>query len=229
VSEPHRINAGLDRVGQLVARNAALREIDAARVADGSPIEADDLAAARAEGLGAARAALWRRIIPQRYHTASLADWSGEVGDDLAEWAANPDGRNLLLLGPVGTGKTHAAVAACRPAHDRGLDVAYWPTGKLLDVLRPTDGPDRIEIDDVVDVDRLILDDVGVERPTDWTAERLDLIIDGRWAEVRPTVLTTNLRLDALRERLGARGYDRLTGSAIALQLSGDTRRRTAR
>lgn len=228
MSEPENLAAKLDRVGRVIERRAELRAVDAERIRDGARIEDDDLAAARAEGVAAVRGSLWRREIPERFHRATLGDWTGDVLDALTDWSTNPDGRNLVLLGPVGTGKTHAAIAACRAAHDAGLDVEYWPTARLLDVLRPS-GPEQVEIRDVVDVDRLILDDLGVERPTDWTAERLNLVIDGRWAERRPTVITTNLPADALRDRLGERNYDRLTGDAVALRLTGTSRRKATR
>lgn len=220
----------LARIGDLMARRDEHAERDAAarRLREGSWIDDEDLADARFVSHTTARDVLWRRIIPQRFHAASLDSLDGETVDQIHGWAERPAGRSLVLLGPVGVGKTWAALAACRPAHDAGLDVAYWPTGMLLDVLRPSSTAE-VEIADVIDVDRLILDDLGVERPTDWTAERLDLIIDGRWRDERPTVVTSNLAPDALRAQIGDRTFDRIMGDAVILRLSGRSRRRTPR
>jgi hypothetical protein len=217
----------LTRIGDLVARREAARAEEAARrLTEGSWIDDDDLADARHVSIEAARDDLWRRIVPQRHHGATLDGLPDGIAAVVRDWSDRPAGRSLVLLGSVGSGKTWAALAACRPAHDRGLDVAYWPTGLLLDVLRPG-STTQVEIADVIDVDRLVLDDLGMERPTDWTAERLDLIIDGRWREERPTVVTSNLSPEDLRAQIGERSFDRIMGDAVLIRLTGRSRRRT--
>lgn len=193
---------------------------------DGAPIEADELAEARRLGLSATLDARWHAIIPQRFHRAALTDLAGVVERELAEWAFDPRGRNLIITGPVGTGKTHAAVAACRPAHDRGLDVAFLPVIELLDALRPSGPGDDVSISDVAAIDRLILDDLGAQRDTDWTHERLEAVINRRWLEERPTIITTNLDGKALAERFRESTFSRLVGGAVTLRLSGADRRR---
>jgi DNA replication protein DnaC len=190
------------------------------------------------------RDALWtaRRPgqIPRKFLDANLADFRGEPEDvrsDLNGWAVRPDGRNLLILGPVGVGKSRAAVAACRRSHfhdDQTVD--FWPVVELLDHLRPGGPPDAL--DRVMGVDVLILDDLGAERPTDWTFERLYALVNRRWLEELPTVATTNLpgsRRTAptghdgptLDEVLGDRMFSRLVGGAVVVRLSGPDRRRT--
>jgi len=170
----------------------------------------------------------WARSIPSRFVWATLADFTDqlpEVRDSLHDWSENPAGRNLVLLGPVGTGKTHAAVAAVRAAHDRGADVAFAPVVELLDELRPG-GPEHA-LAEYAHADVLVLDDLGSERPTEWTGERLYALINRRWLEERPTVATTNLDPDPLREAVGDRVFSRLVGNdAVVLRLTGKDRRR---
>jgi len=186
----------------------------------------DDLAEVRALGFARARSVRWAKVAPARFADAELTDFDGRaVYDDLVEWAHRPAGRNLVLIGPIGVGKSRAALAACRPAHDAGLEVRYHLVAEALDLLRPG-GPEDA-LDALAECDRLILDDLGSERPTDWTAERLGILIDRRWREERPLVVTTNLDPNELAAVLGPRSYSRIVGdSAVVLRLTGHDRRR---
>lgn len=189
------------------------------------------------------REALWlaRRPgqIPKKFLTAELSDFRHEdpkVRETLNDWAVNPAGRNLLTLGSVGTGKSRAAVAACRRSHfHHDQTVEFWPVVELLDRLRPGGPPDALE--QAMRADMLILDDIGAERPTDWTAERLYALVNRRWLEERPTIGTTNLPLTrrsaglgyegpVLDEVIGDRMFSRLVGGASLVLLSGPDRRR---
>lgn len=191
----------------------------------------DEIEAATLLGYERSRAIRWARVAPARFADADLADFAGRpFHSDLAEWAVLPAGRNLVLFGPVGVGKSRAALAACRPANDNGLEVRYLLVAEALDLLRPG-GPDGA-LDDLSGCDRLILDDLGSERPTDWTAERLGILLDRRWRDERPTVVTTNLELDSDDARneilaaLGPRSYSRVVGDgALVLRLTGPDRR----
>lgn len=193
--------------------------------------DADDIEAATAFGYERARAIRWARVAPARFSSADLADFEGRpFHPDLVGWSQDPDGRNLLLFGPVGTGKTRAALAACRAANDAGLEVRYLLVAEALDLLRPG-GPEGA-LDDLSACDRLILDDLGSERPTDWTAERLGILLDRRWRDERPTAITTNLELDqddarnSILAALGPRSYSRVVGDgALVLRLTGHDRR----
>lgn len=193
------------------------------------PDDYDDLPAAVGSMMADRRQATWQRAIPNRFLWAHLDDLDPAEAAKVGEWAADPRGRNLLLLGPVGVGKSHAAVAAVRPAHfDHGSDVRFLPVVELLDLLRPG-GPDGA-LYDLADTDVLVIDDLGTERATDWTDERLYAVINRRWLEERPTVATTNLEPKALREALGARTYSRLVGNCAAVvTLTGPDRRRQRR
>jgi DNA replication protein DnaC len=193
------------------------------------PIDAEELERVRRAGVDELRAARWHATCPQRFHRATL-DWIAEehgqqVVDDLLEWSHHPQGRNLVLLGPVGTGKTAAALLAVKPHHAAGLDVRFLPVVELLDQLRPG-GPEGA-LYDLADVDRLVVDDLGSEKPTEWTAERLYALLNRRWLEELPTIATANLAPNDLEEALGPRTFSRLVGSdAVVLRLAGHDRRR---
>lgn len=168
----------------------------------------------------------WRRLMPARFADATVDDLSGDVATTVAAWRTDPT-RNLLLLGAVGTGKTHAAAAAARAAHDAGWGVLFLPVAELLDRLRPGGDPDLL--DRCAACSLLVLDDLAVERPSDWTAERLYVLINRRWLDRRPTIATANLDRDALEAAVGPRIYSRLVHDALAVSLGGRDRRRRPR
>lgn len=165
----------------------------------------------------------WIRLAPSRFLTADLDDFEGMARDTAAEWVENPRGRNLILLGPVGTGKTHLALATCR--RQIGVrECRFYPVGEMLDLLRPG-GPER-GLEALLWMDTLIIDDLGTEKATDWTAERLFIVINRRWMEERPVVATSNLPVPELKTALGERTFSRLVGNeAVVVTLSGKDRR----
>lgn len=170
----------------------------------------------------------WQGVVPARFAEATLADLADQppaLRNAVTEWATAPQGRNLVLLGPVGTGKTHAMAAACRARHLAGDSVLFTPVVELLDDLRPGGCGHSMARATATDV--LALDDLAAERDTDWTAERLYALVNRRWMEKRPTVVTTNLDPDALAAAVGERMFSRLVGSeAVVARLAGADRRR---
>lgn len=140
------------------------------------------------------------------------------------------DGRQgLYLFGPPGTGKTHVAAgalkarirAACRPG-------AFRIVPELALCLRRA--AKRHEDEDLIEhlsnADALVLDDLGVERVTDFVAESLYLLIDRRWRDDRRgLIVTSNLSLDQLASRIGDRLASRIAGLCRVIKLDGSDRR----
>lgn len=178
------------------------------------------------------RQAQWRRAIPRRFHAADLADVTGrhggEAGDTLGSWLRRVDERpNLLLFGPVGVGKTHAAVATVRVLHERGATVAFWPVTSLLEATSPGGQDPAGAMASAVEAEVLILDDLGAERDTEWAAERVYEVVNRRWLDAVPTVVTSNAPgPDGLQEAVGERVWSRLQHEAVALRLTGADHRR---
>jgi DNA replication protein DnaC len=115
----------------------------------------------------------------------------------------------LLLRGPYGAGKTHLAAAAVGALVERGQHAVYGYVPDLLDSLRQV-----IERNDqefltffhaLRDVPWLVLDDLGVERTTEWVEERLTQIFNHRADHELPLLVTTNARLEDLPPRIAAR------------------------
>lgn len=171
----------------------------------------------------------WQAVIPRRFWSARMTDFGEPLRPDLETWAGDDDRGNLVLFGAVGVGKTHAGIAACRPVFGAGAMLTFLPVGELLDQLdwRRTDSARALER--LCQVDLLIVDDLGAERSNEWTGERLYLVINRRWLDGLPTVVTTNLTLGGdgeLCAAVGERTYSRLAHGALSLELTGKDHRR---
>lgn len=125
-------------------------------------------------------------------------------------------GQGLVLMGKSGTGKTHLACAIANSLKNKyRVQFAYVPT--LLEKMRKG----IIELEPLIHADLLILDDLGSERESAWTTERLLIIVDGRLTNCKPTVYTTNYEAEDLEKRLGMRLTSRILGHNVALLLHG--------
>lgn len=145
------------------------------------------------------------------------------------EFAQQPRGW-LLLFGACGVGKTHLAAAAANLALDRGEPVLFAVVPDLLDHLRATFGPssevaydERFEL--VRTVPLLILDDLGTESATAWAREKLYQIVNHRYNQELPTIITSNRAPDSLDQRVVSRMYQRAFAGEI-LRISAEDYRR---
>lgn len=137
----------------------------------------------------------------------------------------------VFMRGTVGTGKTHLAQATGTAWLEarKGM-VLFRVVADLLDELRSTQASDSvIGLVDVLEkyasVSLLILDDIGVDRPTEFAKEQLFKLIDRRYRNQLPTVVTSNVHLDDVAERIGERLVSRLSSGELSISAS-DMRRR---
>ena len=128
------------------------------------------------------------------------------------EFAEHPDGW-LVMLGGVGTGKTHLAAAIGNRRLELGEPAIFIVVPDLLDHLRSTFSPNsETQFDELFESVRtaslLILDDLGTQTTTPWAAEKLFQILNSRYMMRLPTVITTNVPLEDLGDRLASRMAD---------------------
>lgn len=174
--------------------------------------------------------------VPDRYRDATvdvpeLADWAAHLIDAAAQ-AQVPSivrGPSLLISGPVGTGKTHAAYAALRHL---ALSGAYcrWQAVTCADLygrLRPRHGVDsEAEFSAVTHARVLLLDDLGQAKQSEWTEDVNYRLINHRYERRLPTLFTTNLGPRDLLAALGERVVSRLAEMTTRVVLEGPDRRR---
>lgn len=143
--------------------------------------------------------------------------------------------KGLFFIGPPGIGKSHLATAILRQAIEtRGARGLFYDVRELLRVIRSTfsDGAALGEMGvlrPVMEVDLLVLDDLGAEKSSEWVGETLNLVVNTRYNENRTTIFTSNYDvndekpddIDALQYRVGFRMYSRLREMCEFLRFEG--------
>lgn len=122
---------------------------------------------------------------------------------------------NMLMVGGVGTGKTHLANACVINLYDNNKSCVRI---NMIDMIRDVkktwskdcDYSESDVIEYFVDRDLLIIDEVGIQFGSDTEKMIIFDIINGRYEECLPTVIISNLSIDGVKEIIGERCIDRL-------------------
>jgi DNA replication protein DnaC len=151
---------------------------------------------------------LGERFNECKFDSFSLRDGSEKVAKMANDYAMNfpvYGGDSLLIWGEPGNGKSHLAASVCHVIQERGYIPVFQTMPELLERIRSTfrgKAESEKEIMDALrDCDLLVLDDIGAEKVTDWVLEVLFRIIDGRYRQKKPTLLTTNFSPQELLKR----------------------------
>ena len=180
------------------------------------------------------------RSIPTNLKSACFDNFDHGEDQDAFQavwiWAKNPKG-NLILWGKPGNGKSHLGVAALKQILVNSVPnrmmrtVEFIKVYALIDKLRRAQRdsdddppPGHYAPQDYAVIPNLILDDVGVERPTEFCLESLYGILDTRLERSRPTLITSNLHPDKVGERLGDRLASRIFSGKV-IEMKGRDRR----
>ena len=151
---------------------------------------------------------------------------------DLDHLVAEDKRRGLALMGAPGNGKTSIAVAVARQyakATNGRQSIKFAHINDLLESVKVTWGEDQEDmsiVDLVRGCDLLLLDDLGQQRVTEWSAGQVRELLQYLWGEDRQCVITTNFDLSGLSDTLGAdASMSRLLGHCAVVQLTGYDRR----
>jgi DNA replication protein DnaC len=149
----------------------------------------------------------------------------------------------LLFTGGVGTGKTHLAAGIAKAIAARGFSPLFVDVRELLQRLRHSYDPGAQETEDgimapIFRANLVVIDELGAQRPTEWTFETIELLIGGLYNRMVPTIVTTNLanlppgggqangyeraaRAETLGDRIGARMFSRLQQMCRPIEING--------
>lgn len=155
-----------------------------------------------------------------------IDNYKGRINDP----GSPSHGKGLYFSGSVGTGKTHLAIGTLHALTATGVTTLAIRSGELFNRLRETYNAESKEKEQVVmtlytTVDILLIDDLGKERPTDWSMEKLYQIIEARYMAKRPIFITCNYTDEELIARLTPKDNraDTKTAEAIVSRLRGCT------
>jgi DNA replication protein DnaC len=194
--------------------------------------------------------------IPRRYEHCELSNYDTDfpgahpsladahfLASNFAKKCDPRGDKGLLIIGTIGTGKTHLAVGVIKELIlNRGISCLFYDYRELLkqiqnsynstvqttelDVLRP-----------VFETDVLVLDELGAVKPTEWVWDTVSLILNTRYNDNRTTIITTNfddqppagsmsaakaaVRGETLGDRIGERMRSRLHEMCRIITLEG--------
>lgn len=137
------------------------------------------------------------------------------------------EGRGLLLSGNTGIGKTFAACEIVNGLIDRGFRCYVTNFARLLNALQGT--YDRQElIDGLSRYQLIVIDDLGVERTTEFAVEQVYNIVDSRYRSGLPMIITTNLSLQEIKRPTSyayKRIYERILERCLPIDVDGQNER----
>jgi DNA replication protein DnaC len=132
-------------------------------------------------------------------------------------------GHNFLFYGNPGLGKTFLSNCIAKELLEKNISVIYKTYNDLLYLIKSNMFSDsKVNIDDLLSVDFLIIDDLGAENTTDFAVEQLFYIINSRLLNAKKFLISTNLNLEALSNVYSKRLFSRIVGTSKIFKFFGD-------
>jgi DNA replication protein DnaC len=107
------------------------------------------------------------------------------------------DGKGVLLIGPIGVGKTHLAVGILQALIvERGAKGLFVDYRDLLKQVQNSYGRNDLSEKEILapvfESEVLVIDELGAAKPTDWVWDTVAHILNTRYNDRRTTIITTN-------------------------------------
>jgi DNA replication protein DnaC len=143
--------------------------------------------------------------------------YAQKIAEKLKEMPKNA-GIIAAFVGMSGTGKDHLAASIFDYVYSPGLKVIHTSVMKMSRVIRGADKQQQI-IDEYTDVDLLIINEVGVQKVSDFERQFLYEVINDLYRNMKSCLLISNEEEDDFRACLDfaekSRVWDRLGGRVI--------------
>ena len=214
---------------------------------------------------------LQQACIPARYEHCELAEFVTKTSGSnpsleaallaaesfVKEYPVEKTG--LLLIGPIGVGKTHLAVGILKELVLRkSVPCLFYDYRELLKEIQNSYNPtvnttEMAILQPVFEAEVLVLDELGAVKPTEWVWDTVSLILNTRYNNKRTTIITTNfadqppamvdsardvtarnqatraLREETLGDRIGERMRSRLHEMCRKVEMKGSDFRQRVR
>jgi DNA replication protein DnaC len=169
-------------------------------------------------------------MIPSRYKTAHLEEFSVSVTVPVLSWIADPK-EILFVTGPSGCGKTHLLCAIVNHIITDNQRAAYVVSPDISLQLRESfgEGFDLVESEkDIITRYRKNIvgafDDIAANKCTEYVAESWYAIINYRYQNCVPSIYASNHGLGVIADLMGDRISSRLA-SGVVISMNGEDRR----
>ncbi len=176
-----------------------------------------------------------------RFDTFDLSFYSDKAGEDgsvprkRAESILNlskrfvenfsPETRSLLFMGGAGLGKTHLSLAIVSEISAKGYGVVYGSAQNLFSLAEKQHfsySGDTSAEDSLLGCDLLVIDDLGTEFYSSYSASLFYNIVNSRILNGKPTIINTNLSFDELEKRYTPRITSRFIGHSDMKKFIGE-------
>jgi hypothetical protein len=126
------------------------------------------------------------------------------------------DGTNMIFVGKgsVGTGKTHLACAIANNVLEQGIPVKVINVAVLVDELKEFTSAFKKELKTVK---VLLIDDMGKENGTVWLCSEIYGIINARYENELPTIITTEGNLKDLEDNYKVEINDKIVNKGVSM------------
>ena len=173
---------------------------------------------------------------------SNMFNWTFENDDGKNEKLSNamkkyvenfPDfkkeGKGLLLYGTVGTGKSYFSACIANALIEQGYSCFMTDFARLTNKIQGMHEGKQEYIDSLNRYTLLIIDDLGIERKTDFMQEMVYNIVNSRYKSGLPFIITSNLTAEEIKkpQDIGyARIYDRILERCFPIAVTGESRRK---